>query len=205
MRRLGSLLTVSLVVAACNKAPSEPDAPARSTTEVATVAPLLYDVPGTWSPEQAPKTGPLKAHYQTEKTGNDKAGADVEVYFYGTGALGDPARVFKEWGEQFEPGADAGPATTLVPVRESFTTSSKGLFPVDTFEVAGTYKINLSPPVNVGAKKRSAMQMVKAGYRLYGAALHTKDRGTWFFKMIGPDESVQASRQQLRVLLDSAR
>jgi hypothetical protein len=47
--------------------------------------------------------------------------------------------------------------------------------------------------------------MVKNKWRLYGAVVRTADRGNWFFKLTGPDESVQSGKSQFRALLDSAQ
>jgi hypothetical protein len=141
-----------------------------------------------------PPGGPKKALFKATKTGDDKEEADVEVLFYGTGAEGDPDKHFKEWFEQFD--GDVG-ATAK---REKLTV---GTLSCETVEVAGTYKIPLAPPV--GPKKRVPMQMVKNDFRLIGAVVKTPDRGNWFFKMTGPNESVQSARDAFRAMLESAK
>jgi hypothetical protein len=35
--------------------------------------------------------------------------------------------------------------------------------------------------------------------------VRTKDRGNWFFKLVGPDETVQAARSAFRRMVESAR
>ncbi len=69
--------------------------------------------------------------------------------------------------------------------------------------MAGTYKVSLGPAV--GPKKKSAMQMVKEKWRLYGAVVRTKDRGNWFFKLVGPTDTVQAAQSGLEAMLQGAK
>ena len=69
--------------------------------------------------------------------------------------------------------------------------------------MTGTYKVDLTP--NPRGKKRSVVQMVKKNHRLYGAVVRTPDRGNWFFKLAGPDETVLAARSAFRAMLESAR
>jgi hypothetical protein len=187
-------LALAALLPACSRSPAEPDngpAPASSTPAV---DPLRWDKPATWTTLPAPPTGPKKASYRIDKVGNDKEDAELNVYFFGTGDKGDPARNFKEWFAQF----DGDVASTAQ--RESF--SAHGL-PVETVEVKGTYKFPLGPPVGPG--KKAAVQMVKNDWRLCGAVVRTTDRGNWFFKLTGPDETVQSVRSALRGLLESAR
>jgi len=158
------------------------------------VAPLVWDVPGAWTVMEAPGSGSRKAIYKVPKAGNDKEDAELTVFFFGTGSKGDPAPNFKEWFGQFD--GDVG-ATAA---RESF--EARGL-KVETVEVTGTYKIAMGPAL--GPKKKPPMQMVKQNFRLYGAVVKTPDRGNWFFKLTGPDETVQAARPAMRTLFESAR
>ncbi|MRG93362.1 hypothetical protein [Polyangium spumosum] len=187
-----ALLLLSLV--ACSKSPAEPDPPPAAAPQGPAVTPLQWTAPAAWTAQDPPKGGPKKAAYKALKVGDDKEDADIEVFFYGTGAEGDPEKRFKEWFDQFD--GDAGAKAK----RESFEV---GALKVETVEVSGTYKIALGPPV--GPKKRAAMQMVKENFRLVGAAVKTPDRGTWFFKMVGPSDTVQASRDAFRTTLESAK
>jgi hypothetical protein len=177
----------------CNKAPAEPERGASSAAPPA-VAPLAWDVPGSWAKLDVPSATPKKAAYQVNAAGDDKESATVDVFFYGTGAKGDPAAIFKEWFDQFD--GDVGATAT----HEAFEVHG---LKVETVETTGTYKIALTPPPR--GKRVSPVQMVKNKWRIYGAVVRTTDRGNWFFKLTGPDESVQAGKSQFRALLDSAR
>jgi hypothetical protein len=182
-----------LALAACNRAPAEPDGQTASSTPSPAVSPLLWDAPSTWSHADVPGGSPRKAAYRVPPAGNDTAEGEAEVQFFGTGAAGDPAAVFKEWFDQFDGNAGASAA------RERF---KAGELEVETVEVAGTYKVALA---RAPRARKAAVQMVKKGYRLYGAVVRTKDRGNWFFKLVGPDETVQAARSAFRGMVESAR
>ena len=190
---LAALAASAVALVGCSRAADEPNAPppAGSATPV---APLLFDTPGGWTKLEAPPSGPRKGSYRIDKVGNDKEEAEMNVFFFGTGAKGDPAPLFKEWFSQFD--GDVG-ATAK---REQLDV--KG-FKVETAEVSGTYKIALAPPPR--GRKQAPVQMVKNGWRLYGAVVKTTDRGNWFFKITGPDETVQAGKSAFRSMLETLR
>lgn len=181
----------------CSKQPPELEpSPGRDIPSSPAVAPLTWAVPLPWTVLDVPRTGPRKASYRVDKVGADKEDATVDVTFFGTGAGGDVERNFKEWFAQFDGNVGA------TAKREHLLLES-GL-EVDLVETpTATFKVALTPPV--GPKKRPPVQMVKNGWRLHAAAVKTKDRGTWFFRMVGPDETVQAGRPAFRNLLESAR
>jgi hypothetical protein len=181
--------------AACAKAPAEPGTGAASASGALSapaswVAPLVWEAPGAWARIDVPASGAEKAMYRIEGA----APAEVHVFFFGTGAGGDPARVFKEWLGQFD--GDAGAQAA----RERFRA---GAFEVETVEARGTYKVALAPTPR--GRKEAPVSMVKKDYRLLGAVIRTPDRGNWFFKLVGPDEAVQAARPAFRRMLEGAR
>jgi hypothetical protein len=177
----------------CSKSPSEPEAPASGPTLVS-VEPLHWTVPSAWSGSEFMKGGQKKALYKVPPAGADKEEAELTVAFFGTGAEGDAQKRIPEAFGRFD--GDVGAHA----VRETFDVNT---FKVEVVDVAGTYKIDLSP--EVGPKKRSPVQMVKPTYRMLVAAVKTPDRGTWYFKLIGPDETVQAARSGFHTLLTSVR
>jgi len=179
---------------ACSRAPAEPEQAQPAPTSEPAVAPLIWNVPGSWTTLDLPRAAARKATYKVPRAANDKEDVEVHVLFYGTGSQGDVEKRFGEWFAQF----DGNVAATAK--RESFEV--RGM-QVDLVEVSGTYKVALAPPR--GPVKKSPVEMVKKGYRLLGAAIRTPDRGNWFFKVTGPDETVQSTRSALRGLLESAR
>jgi hypothetical protein len=191
-------IALAALAPACNHAASEPDGPSTTPSATPSLPPVAWDTPGSWTTmnsPNAPRSGAKKASYNVPKAGNDKEEGEVLVTFNGTGDKGDPARTYKEWFDQFDGNLGA------TAKREEFV-NGHGL-KVETVEVAGTYKVALAPPV--GPQKKAAVQMVKNNFRLVGAVVKTPDRGNWFFKLTGPDETVQSARSALRALLESAR
>jgi hypothetical protein len=188
------LVGIAVALPGCNRAASEPDGPTSKPTAEQNVEPLSWDAPPLWTKMPPPKRGAMKASYRVAKVGNDKGDAEVAVFFYGTGSLGDSDLVFKQWFGQFE--GDAGPGVT----RDRLEGSR---FPVEIVELTGAYKVGLGPERGPG--RRSPMEMVRQGYRLVGAVVRTPDRGNWFFKMTGPDETVRSASAAFRDLVKTAR
>jgi hypothetical protein len=188
------LVALLAVVSACNKAPAEPDAPPAPSVTTPAVAPLGWDAPAAWTRLDSPPTGPQKAGYRINHTGNDKDDAEVAVLFFGTGSKGDPAPIVKSWLGQFQ--GDAGANAT------HDQRDVKG-FKLETTEVSGTYKIALTPPTP--GHNHPPVQMVKEHFRMIVAVVRTPDRGNWFFKLTGPDETVQAARSALGGLFETLR
>ena len=191
--KLPAALALALALPACSRAPDEPE-PSAAASSAPAVAPLAWDVPGSWTTLDVPRTGPKKAAYKAPKAADDKEDVEVHVLFYGTGSQGDPEKHFRAWFDQFDGDVGKDAKRERLEVRG---------MEIETVEVAGTYKISLTP--GAGPNKKSPVQMVKKGSRLVGAVVKTKDRGNWFFKMTGPDETVQSARSALRGLLESVR
>lgn len=192
-----AVVLVATCLAACEKAPAEPERAASGSSSSSpgpAVTPLVWEVPGSWTVLSGPTSGARKAGYNIPKAGNDKEDAEVSVLFYGTGALGDAEKNFAEWFSEFDGNVGA------TAKRESFEVHG---WKVETVEVAGTYKVALGP--KVGPKKKSPMQMVKENWRMLGAVVKTPDRGNWFVKVVGPDDTVQSARSGVRSMLDSAK
>lgn len=195
-KAIWATLFLCVSTSSCTKAPAEPEpAPAETAAApVPVVPPLQWSAPSSWTALDVPKSGPQKAGYRVPQVGNDKEEAQVEVFFFGTGAEGAPEKQFAAWFKQFD--GDVGPTAK----REKF---SAGKLEIETVEVSGTYKIPLGPPV--GKQKKSPMQMVKENFRLLGAVVKTPDRGNWFFKMAGPSDTVEAARGAFRTTLESSK
>lgn len=187
-------LLVASLLAACSRAVDEPDARPSPSAAAPAVAPLLWDAPATWTRLETPPATPQKAAYRIAKTGNDKEDAELVVLFFGTGSGGDPEPAFKAWLGQFDGNAGAAAKREEIDV--------KG-FKAETVEVTGKFKIGLTPPTP--HHNHPPVQMVKENFRLYGVVVKTPDRGNWFFKLTGPDETVQSAKSALRGMLETLR
>jgi hypothetical protein len=185
---------LAAAVPACRDKPQEIETPALTAAQAPAVAPLIYELPGTWTKLGETQVGSKRAGYKVPKAGADTEDAELTVFFFGTGSQGDQEKNFKEWFEAFD--ADAAPTAA----KKSFDSPAGK---VDAMEAMGTYKVPLGPAL--GPKKKSPMQMVKDKWRLYAAVVHTKDRGNWFFKLVGPDETVQTSKSALEAALQAAK
>ncbi len=180
-------------VFACSEPPPEPTpAPARSVEPA--VAPLTWAAPPGWTLSEEAKTGPRRAGYKVPKQGNDTEDAEVLVLFFGTGANGDRDKQWDEWFSQFDGEAK----------RDAKRETLEGeIAQVETFEVLGTYKLNMGPQ-RPGMKK-SPVQMVKKDFRMIGAVVKTKDRGNWFFRLVGPNETVLSAKSAFRTMLETVK
>lgn len=190
----GLVLGFAVALPACKDKPQEITSPVVTAQSAPLVPPLEYTFPGTWTKLGETQVGSKRAGFKVPKTGADTEDAEVTVFYFGTGSQGDPDRIYKEWFEQFD-GDAAGQAARK--------TLESPVGKIDFIEVMGTYKQPLGPAV--GPKKKSPMQVVKEKWRLVGAVVHTKDRGNWFFKLVGPDETVQAARNGLETSLQAAK
>ena len=141
------------------------------------------------SPSKARRAG-----YKVPPAGNDKEDAELLVLFFGTGANGDRDKQWEPWFEQFD-GTPKESAT-----RAEFDAPAGR---VETFEFKGAYKLNLGQQ-RPGMKK-SPVQMVKQDFRMIGAVVKTTSRGNWFFRLVGPDETVLAAKDAFLSMLSGVR
>lgn len=195
-RRLAPVVILALASAlgatACSDPPQELSSPVVTAGAAPAVAPLVYEAPGTWTKLGESQIGNKRAGFKIPKAGGDSEDAELTVFYFGTGSQGDADKLFKEWLGQFDAGAATSQRTLDSPAGK-----------VDLLDVAGTYKVPLGPAV--GPKKKTPMQMVKEKWRLYGAVVRTKDRGNWFFKLVGPTDTVQAAQSGLEAMLQGAK
>ncbi|WP_050436051.1 hypothetical protein [Chondromyces crocatus] len=188
------LIVALAALSACSRTPAEPEAGPMASATTPVVPPLQWEAPGSWSAIEVVKNGYEKAAYKVPRAPSDKDDTEVRVMFFGTGSHGDVEKNFQTWLNQFEGKVGVGQQRSSFAVRE---------MQVEMVELPGTYKVALAPPSRRLGK--SPVEMVKENFRLLGAVVRTKDRGNWFFKVVGPDETVQATRETLRTLLQSAR
>lgn len=171
-----------LGAAACSERAPEPTSTA-SATRSGGLEPVIWTTPPTWPMTESSPSKPRRAGYKVPPTGNDKEDGELLVLFFGTGANGDRDKQWDPWFEQFD-GAPKESAT-----RDAFDAPAGR---VETFEFKGSYKLNLGQQ-RPGMKK-SPVQMVKHDFRMIGAVVKTESRGNWFFRLVGPDETVLAAK-----------
>ncbi len=191
MSRSTSPLWVCLLLAwGCSDKPSEIVATGAAEREPP-VKPLKWTVPPTWAETEHSSTNARRAGYRVPRAGEDKEDGELLVLFFGTGAAGDRDKNWQLWFDQFDgnPKQDA--------VRKDMNV--RGV-PIETFEFMGNYKLNMGKP-NPQVKK-SPVQMVKKDFRMIAAVVKTPDRGNWFFRLVGPNETVMAAREPFFLMLE---
>jgi len=178
----------------CSRTPDEPEGVTRSAASAkAPYEPLRWTPPGMWTVKESSTSGQRRAVYRVTPVGDDKDEAEIMVMHFGTGSQGDVEANYAQWYKQFD-----GDAKALAK-HESF---ESGPMKVRTVEWQGTYKVPLGPQ---GPKGRPAMQVIKKGYRIVGGVVETPKRGNWFFRLVGPDDTVQAARSDFVAMVKSAR
>lgn len=212
VRRTGimmSLLASSLWLAVCR-----PSAPAREATPVPASTPaaapdrqglppghppvegaaapasggggeLTWTTPEGWK-EQAPSSSMRRAQYEVPGAAG---AAECVVFYFGPGQGGDAASNADRWASQFtKPDGTAASAKT--------SPLQGGSVKVLLVEVAGTFR--------AGSMGGGPAPSSRPGFMLLGAIAEGPD-ANWFFKLTGPERTVQAQRAALLGMLQSLK
>lgn len=172
-------------VAACNEKAQEPDTVRTAEPIVATPA---FDLPAGWSRDTESQRGELRARYRIGRTGGDGEDVEMTVRFFGTGANGNPEKVLPKWWSEF----DGDPASAA---KKRALTAPAG--EIEVYDFVGSYRVDMGPK----HKGKAPVQMIKPEYRMVGAVLHTKDRGNWYLRLLGPVRTVDAAADDFEKLL----
>jgi hypothetical protein len=179
----------ALLLGACDTSPAEPT-PASAAARPAAKE-IRWTAPPTWNVERTAEHGLYRAKYTIPSSGDAKSPAEMLVQHLGTGKTADPEAKLTEFlGEWEGPGLAQAKRDKL----------SAGQLDILTVEVAATYKMPMGP--QIGPQKKAAAQVIKENYRGLGAVVKTADRGNWFFRLVGPSDTVEASRSAFLSLLE---
>jgi hypothetical protein len=185
-------LSVIGMAAACEERKIEPT----SSRPVQTVKPaktLEWTPPPTWNVERTAKSGEYRAKYTIPTTGDSKHPAELLVSKLGTGKKADVDAKLDALLAEFEgEGVKAAQRKEL----------QVGDFVVKVLEVGATYKFPMGP---VGPNQKRAAHVIKDNWRAIGAGVETKDRGNWFFRFVGPNDTVEGSRSAFMAMLENLR
>lgn len=149
---------------------------------------LNWTMPDGWI-EEPPANLMRQAQYRVPGSAGD--GLCV-VYYFGAGQGGTPQANAERWAEQFvQP--DGSPS------REALTTSQTTVndLSVLSVEITGTY-------MEGGMMMTGAPGQEWPGYMLSGAIIEGPD-ANWFFKLTGPEATVQENSTQFEALVNSVR
>lgn len=150
---------------------------------------LDWTVPATWTAE-TPSSTMRKAQYKVPGQGGD---GECVVFYFGPGQGGDPASNAQRWAEQFTP-PPGTPAGQHAKTSERDVNGKKVLI----VEAKGTYGGGMA--MGTGGPATAA----KSGYMLLAAIVPGAD-ANWFFKLTGPEATVEANRKAFDALLVSIK
>lgn len=185
------VLALVVVVVSCRRAPPEPDptppAPKPSVTAAASSAPsaeLTWDAPTTWT--RSDKPSPMRrATYTLPKQAGDADAPELAISVAG----GTVDANVDRWVQQFDEEAKA-----------SLKKSTRKVGPLDVTiaELKGTFLGSGMPGGGVPPKH---------GYAMIAAIVPTPAQGDakWFFKLVGPEKSVEAARADFDRFIASVR
>jgi len=213
MQATRSIVTAILAIAALGLAGCSSDEPAPAGPAAAAPAETprtgaqTLDIPRTTPPAPAPSGQPGQAprrmywtapeHWVEEPPANSMrvaqyrvpgAAGDAEcvVFYFGPGQGGDPVANANRWAGQFTQ-PDGGSTLDMMTVVELETAR----VPAHLVEIRGTYEGGMSSPT------------ATPGAMLLGGIAQGSD-APWFFKFVGPEETVRAERAAFVALMESA-
>lgn len=150
---------------------------------------LSFRVPTDWI-QQTPASSMRKAQFEIPVRGDNNEAASVVVYYFGPNQGGSVENNPKRWEQQFA----APEGTSLADVKKVEQNRPAGLT-VTILELAGTYVAPLSP-------RNPNVRHTKPDFRLFAAVVETVD-GPFFFKIIGPAQTMDQQRGQYMQLINS--
>lgn len=138
------------------------------TTDVS-FGPATYPVPSSWK-EQKPSNSMRVAQYLIPNAKDEKGKVELVVFYFGGGG-GSVDSNLKRWVGQFQ-------KVKGEPKKETFKADGMA---VTTLDATGTYEVKPFP--------MAARGVPKDGYRMLAAIVET-EKGSYFFKLVGPDTTV---------------
>lgn len=182
-------LFATLLLGGCEEAPAEP-AGTPAPKAAPSVKELAWTVPPTWSLVKAAGRGEYRAKYTIPHQGDAKTSAELLVKRLGGSRNVTAAKAaLDELAGEFE-GPKANEAKRRAEERAGH--------PVEILEIEGTYRMGMGPK----RKGRAMAAVIKEDWAGLGAAVITDDRGTWLFRLVGPQDAVEAARSSFFNVLD---
>lgn len=149
---------------------------------------LKWTAPASWTKDAE---RPMRAvTYKLPAAKGDAEGAELAVFYFGEGQGGAVDANVKRWLAQFQK-ADGTPADKDAKTK---TEKVNGMN-VTTVDVKGTY---------LGGGPMMGATQPKPGYRLLGAIIEGA-KGPLFFKLTGPEKTVQGAEGEMKKLLKSVK
>jgi hypothetical protein len=185
-----------IVLPACEQAAPEPSSGSSSRPAKAQPAKkskaLHWVAPPAWQLERTADTGTYRAKYRIEASGGSKHGGDALVSRLSPAS--EPTQQLDAFLKEFE---GEGVAAAK---REQF---SVGTLKVHLLEVGATFRFGVGPAM--GEKKKRAAHVLKSNWRGLVAVVVTPERGNWLFRLVGPNDTVEAARAGFRAMVESVK
>jgi len=175
-------LAVGLLLVGAAGAPAQEAKKAAGGTQALDVGGLTAQVPGAWK-KLRPTSSMRQAELEIPAAQGDDRPGNLAVFVFPQGAGTVQANV-QRWQQQFK-GADG-----TTPAVQSEKVQGKNV-EVTRVEVAGTY---VEPPFSGGGTFPNS--------RLLGAIVETP-RAAYFFKLVGPDGTIQAAETAFDAMIAS--
>ncbi len=128
-----------------------------------------------------------RAQYRVPGPAGD---GECAVFYFGPGQGGDPESNVLRWADQF--GQPDGGSSRDALIRRELVVEG---IPVIVAEVRGTYS---------GGMTGTGPQTPRPDSMLFGAVAMGPD-ANWFFKLTGPEETIEGQREQFMSLVESLR
>lgn len=161
---------------------------ATGTTKVAATG-LVFEVPSKW-PATSITSSMRKAQYKLPAAKSGVEDGELVLFYFGTGQGGDVAANIDRWINQMTP--EGGAASSSAGPAEPFMV---GDLKVTTVDAVGTYASGMPG---------SGQMQAKPGWRLLGAVVEGKG-GPWFFKAVGPKETMAAAEKDFHAMLKTVK
>jgi hypothetical protein len=149
------------------------------------VAGLRFAVPEGW--ERVEATSPVRAaQFRIPRAGRKQEDGELILLQYGVRKGGTALDFAQRWYAQFtEPDGRASKEAASVTRR-----SVNGLT-VEVIDLAGTYRPAMGPMEH----------RVKPNWRLLGAVVEDGDRGPWYWRAVGPAETMEKAKAGFDALI----
>jgi hypothetical protein len=157
---------------------------------------LQYDVPTGWKSE-TPDMSMRKAQFVLPAPEEGAGDGQLLVYYFGAGEGGPVRQNLDRWRGMFTD--DDGQPVSGDAVKEE-TIEANGL-KVTTLDVAGHYNNSMMPGASGGMMSAAP---AKSNQRMLAAIIET-DEGPWFFKAVGPAETMAAQKENFDAFVRSVK
>lgn len=183
-----SFAALAVLFVACARRDEPPPQPAPPNPVVVMppepqVPTIVWRDPPKW--ERLEANSPMrKASYKVPAVGDDPEPAEAAVYYFGTSSGGSVEANIQRWTSQFP---DV-PASEVKRVERQANGMKQTLV-----EIQGTYD---------GSSMTIRETSKKPNFRMIAAVVETP-AGSYFFKMTGPNKTVEGARSAFMAMLDS--